>query len=66
MTRYPSLYTDVAYLEQLWQLYDGLGLYGFILDEAKRLLEAEQATPQYERVLLRWHAHASEKLLRRE
>ena len=62
MTRYPSSYLNIDYVELLLHLYDQLGLYGFMLDEAERLLEAE-STSVYEQAVLRWHTLASKKLL---
>jgi hypothetical protein len=63
MTRYPSLYLNLSYVEQLLHGYEQLELYGFLLDEAKRLMDAE-VSPDYEQTILRWHDRAAKKLLR--
>jgi len=63
MTRYPSLYRNLSYVEQLLHGYEQLELYGFLLDEAKRLMDAE-VPPDYAQTLVRWHDRAAQKLLR--
>ena len=63
MTRYPSLYLDLAYVKQLLHCYEQLELYGFLLDETKRLMDVE-VSANYEQTIEHWHTLATQKLLR--
>jgi hypothetical protein len=65
MTRFPSLYTQQAYVEQLLQLYDRLALHGFLLDESERLLTVRASEP-FTRMVHDWHETAKTHLLHRE
>ena len=63
MTRYPSLYLDLAYVKQLLHCYEQLELYGFLLDETNRLMDVE-VSADYEQTIGHWHNLATQKLLR--
>lgn len=65
MTRFPDLYAEHVYVEQLLHLYDRLGLYGFLLDESERLLEADAPEP-FTRMVHDWNETAKNQLLRQE
>ncbi len=63
MARYPSLYLDLAYVKQLLYCYEKLELFGFLLDETKRLMEAG-VSADYEQTIEHWHDLATQRLLR--
>ena len=63
MTKYPYLYAETALVERLLGLYDHLALYGFLLDESERLLDAEVSEP-YTRLVHDWHERAKNRLIR--
>lgn len=62
MIRFPSLYAQHAYVEELLQLYDRLSLHGFLLDESERLLKVRASEP-FTRMVHDWHEVARERLL---
>lgn len=61
MTKYPMLYTEEAYAERLLHLYDELALYGFLLDESKRLLGVE-GPEAFGEMVRHWHGVARQRL----
>ena len=62
MTKFPRLYTREAYVEQLFHLYSELALYGFLLDESKRLLKAG-VSEQFDVMVHHWHGLAKDRLI---
>lgn len=62
MTKFPQLYAEEAYVEQLFHLYSQLALYGFLMDESKRLLKAG-VSEQFDVMVHHWHGVAKDRLI---
>ena len=65
MTSFPVLYLQPALTERLCSLYDRLGLYGFLYEETRRLLETESEGKMVES-LTDWNSLAKVKLTGRQ
>lgn len=65
MNKFPDLYADEDRVQLLMDLYARFRLYGFLLDECDRLMDAPHSEP-FAQLLRDWHATAREALALRE
>ncbi|MFZ4619571.1 MAG: hypothetical protein ACOYNS_03360 [Bacteroidota bacterium] len=61
MTKYPSLYLDQTIVDQLFTLYERLGLDGFLFDESAKLI-ALYRNNDFSEKLSRWNTLAKQRL----
>ena len=62
LVKYPSLYLDQAVVEQLFSLYDRLGLVGFLFDESAKLIPIIK-NEVFSNVLMNWNKKAKNTMI---
>ena len=65
VTRYPKAYLNQDYTDQLFTLYEWFGLYGFMMEESKILLNIKKSDT-YNQTIHKWHDFAQKKLLEKQ
>ncbi len=58
LAKYPALYHNASYVERLFSLYEKLELYGFLLDESRRLTQSARMGE----LAKKWQSIARERL----